>query len=326
MKLKQIIEKVKNTEPLSLHTKNDVLQINAKYGSQGQILGYEIIIRITMKCNLDCQFCFVSNRIEIKEKWVDNLIDSLKDLNLKDSNIVLSGGEPTLYPKYFEMLEKLKSTGAHLVTQTNAVVFSRNKFFNKLNLKSHSFFISFPSAVEDEYNNITNSNHYRDFVEAVKKLSKHYNVSLNYVLYKGNYKSFEKSMELIYKNFNLENTRLVISNLGMLSKFEHFDKLTKYTNIINKIREPLSLYNGKINFGFTVSGGCSFPLCILNKIINLEHETFFKAIEENIGFKNFDKQFYKNEKCLCCKYNKYCQGFPAEYIKKFGDEEIQEII
>jgi len=190
-------------------------------------------------------------------------------------------------------------------------------------MEDHSFFVSFPSPIEEEYNYITNSSLYKDFFIGVRKLSQRYNVSLNYVLYKENYESFEKALSLVYNHFNFKNIRLVISNLGMLSKFDHINKLAKYSDIIECIREPISLYNDYINIRFTVTGGCSFPLCILNKIISVENETFFKAIKENIGFDNFEKQFFKSKKCFNCNYNDYCQGFPSEYIKMFGKNEIK---
>lgn len=325
MNIKKIVAKIRNKEPLVLRTKNDVLQINAKYDSQDQILGYEIIIRVTYKCNLNCRFCFIPYKFEVKEKWIERLLHAFKNIELEGSNVILSGGEPTLYPRYFEMLEKLKYSGTSVITQTNAVLFSKDTIFKKLNMKNHSFFISFPSPFENEYNYITNSNQFKNFLKGVRKLSQNYNISLNYVLYKENYRSFAAALDLVFKNFNLKNTRIAISNLGMLSKFDHTDKLAKYTDIIDTIRGPIYSYKNKINIGFTVSGGCSFPLCVLNKIIPLKHEAFFKAVEDNIGFKNFEKQFYKNKKCLSCNYIEYCQGFPAEYIKKFGDMEIEPI-
>lgn len=94
---------------------------------------------------------------------------------------------------------------------------------------------------------------------------------------------------------------------------------------MNEIKEPISQFKDCIAIGFTFSGGCSFPLCMLRNVINFKEEVSFKAMEDNIGFKNFEKQFYKNKSCLSCRYNTYCQGFPTEYIKSYGEKEIHAI-
>lgn len=316
---------MKNMEPLSLRTKNDLLQINAKYEKNNQVLGYEIIIRITYRCNLNCEFCFVDHKTSsFSNERMDILIDELKKLDMRKNRIVLSGGEPTLHPKYFQYIDKLKETNSKIITQTNAIVFSNPKNLKSLN-ENNQFFISFPSPIENEYNKITDSKQFKNFLTGASNLSQNHFIELNHVIYRNNYKSFEELLCLVKERFNLYNTRLLISNLGLLNKFDHKGKLVKYSKIIKEIKGPYKKHKDEINIGFTISGGCSFPLCILKKITPLEGKDYFKANKSMISFESFTKQFYKNKKCLYCEYNSFCQGFPGIYVEKFGDEEIEPI-
>lgn len=72
-------------------------------------------VDVCYHCNYDCDYC--GNRTLITKKHercidIDGLVRKLDELNKirpNELHILLSGGEPTLHPQLFDLLEKLKS-------------------------------------------------------------------------------------------------------------------------------------------------------------------------------------------------------------------------
>lgn len=75
------------------------------------------------KCNYDCYFCGDENKLG-KVGWADletnkAIVDSIVASATKPLWIQLTGGEPTLYPKFLELVTYMKSKGAMVRVITN---------------------------------------------------------------------------------------------------------------------------------------------------------------------------------------------------------------
>ena len=326
MKLSELLKKIEHKKLVVFHTPNDFLQINAAY-SDGKIRGYEIVIRITEKCNLGCEYCFVDHKKKyISEKNLDYFFEMVRKTNLSGSILVFSGGEPTIHPKLIEYIHSAEKSNAKIRIQTNAVLFSKIELIDKLEkIANVDFFVSLPSSNEYKYNNITNSREFFRAVEGIRNISKEHKVIINHVLYKKNYEELGQLFELAIKEFNRENVEILISNIGLTNKFEADDKLEKYRKIISIIKNPIEKYRSKIKIGFTMSGGCSFPFCILNSLGIDKKENLFKANINIISTDLLERQFYKKKTCKQCKYDEYCQGFLKEYVELFGNDELEPV-
>ncbi len=76
------------------------------------------------KCNYDCPFCGDENKkglvgwsdFETNKKIVDSIAASCKDSNYW---IQITGGEPTLYPKFIELLKYMREKGAWISVISN---------------------------------------------------------------------------------------------------------------------------------------------------------------------------------------------------------------
>ena len=84
------------------------------------------VFSITNDCNLNCPICFTYNRpdqkyfksIEDTQKIIQHILKREKEVQL----INLTGGEPTLHPQLFEILETCKQQGIPRVTMnTNGI-------------------------------------------------------------------------------------------------------------------------------------------------------------------------------------------------------------
>ena len=69
-------------------------------------------ITLTRKCNLRCNFCYAKKTEYIENDIIDyddlkKVIDFCDEARVK--YIVFTGGEPTLYPQIFDILEYIKT-------------------------------------------------------------------------------------------------------------------------------------------------------------------------------------------------------------------------
>jgi len=94
------------------------------------------VFSITNDCNLDCPICFTFNRPD--KKYYKSVEDTEKILNqvfkttINKQLINLTGGEPTLHPELFKILELCKSKGIERITMnTNGLKLTTNSDFAK---------------------------------------------------------------------------------------------------------------------------------------------------------------------------------------------------
>lgn len=100
------------------------------------------IIEITDRCNLTCPTCYAGSSptygrhrtLEEVKKMLDTIV-----ANEKEPDVVqISGGEPTLHPRFFEILDYAKSLPIkHLMLNTNGIEIAKDFEFAK-RLKSYS--------------------------------------------------------------------------------------------------------------------------------------------------------------------------------------------
>jgi MoaA/NifB/PqqE/SkfB family radical SAM enzyme len=123
------------------------------------IKGYDGFVRIypTLKCNLRCTYCanecHKNNGEDKKGEYeeVDFRIwaDALKKIG---HPIIITGGEPTLYPQLIELLNALSSSKLMVKLYTN-LVWSReftNKFITKMKNENVTLFVSYHSLVSPQ--------------------------------------------------------------------------------------------------------------------------------------------------------------------------------
>lgn len=324
MNLNKVKLSIKNKKHISLHLFDDFLQINSKYIG-GKVVGYEIILRITHNCNITCEYCPVSlNKGYYNLEFIKQVISYI---NFNHCELMISGGEPSIHPDFFDLLQYLNSTNFKRIgVQTNAIIFCEKNNIRKINFSKVLFFVSLSSASKKEYGENTNSAFYDQAVNGIKNLTKEGLTIINYVVYKNSYKSIRQLFDLRKNVFNPSNTLINFSNLLIPHAFEYKNKLVRYNEIFLKLKKYLNKNKNNSFIQFTTSGPCSFPLCVLSIIINDIKCDLFKVNNDLVSIGKLEKQFYKNNLCSKCNYNDYCQGFLKEYVELYGDSEIKPIL
>jgi hypothetical protein len=95
------------------------------------------VVTITSACNLDCPICYVHNKNDDAYHMpVEDFAAILEHLRTDHGGeldiINLTGGEPTLHPRLFELLELAKAAGIHRVTVcSNGIRLAKDEAFVK---------------------------------------------------------------------------------------------------------------------------------------------------------------------------------------------------
>jgi uncharacterized radical SAM superfamily Fe-S cluster-containing enzyme len=92
------------------------------------------IIEINDECNLNCPVCFAQSSTKRNERrtlsQVEAMLDALVAAEGEPDLVQISGGEPTIHPEFFEILDAAKRRPIrHLMVNTNGVRIARDPAF-----------------------------------------------------------------------------------------------------------------------------------------------------------------------------------------------------
>ena len=107
-------------------------------GDQVENHSCNMLIEITQSCNLTCPTCYAGsspqNKSFMSVEQFTTTIDGLLEKGKGDADLIqLSGGEPTIHPEFFEILEIALDRGIKQVyINTNAIKLSRREFAERV--------------------------------------------------------------------------------------------------------------------------------------------------------------------------------------------------
>lgn len=90
----------------------------------------ELFIDITGKCNQNCNVCYSKNLLKSKDISLDYFKDVCALLTTP-TDLIFVGGEPTLHPKLFDLIEIANNMDHTVVLSTNGKKFAEDKEYTK---------------------------------------------------------------------------------------------------------------------------------------------------------------------------------------------------
>lgn len=253
------------------------------------------------------------------QSLVKRIEKSEKEIKKKYDSIYLSGGEPTLHPRFLELLEfisklfpeqkiKLLTNGRRFIYKDFAknVLNITNNLDIELsiygaNKKNHEIVTRALGSFEQTVHGLENLLNYR---------KKDQLINVRFIITKLSYKSLEEFLEMMKKRF------LSIDRI-MLIFWEVENQAVKNIKAVKVTYNQVSPYLGKI---YPLLGNFKeirlyhFPLCTLS-------EKFWPYV-----WRTLDKDgVIFNSSCAKCQYRKYCLGIPKEYSKHMGIKEFKPI-
>lgn len=300
-----------------------------------------INLEICNKCNLKCLHCFYKDKINKNEMSLEKINFIIKKLPHLD-NVVITGGEPLLHSKIYQVLELFgKSNKITFIITTNGTVFDKEilSLFRKYcNIKFQVSLDSSNAAINDI---IRGKNSYEKVLDNLNQLSTidsnrvrlHMTVNaLNYANIKEVY-DFGKQLNIIPEFTFVAKMGNAIDNWNIL-KMSDAQKLFVYSTISElyncdriNLRPPSVVKGCTFDESYTVntSGNiyvCSyFPYDYIGNIFSQSTGEIQKNHQNNElinKIKLWQTKVY-NKHCIKCSIRHKCsQGCYGSYISNLN--------
>lgn len=291
-------------------------------------------IHLTDTCNNSCRFCVVNSYQGNPEKVNMKVVEKFLRMNADKGHewVNIHGGEPTIVPELFNILEKIKELGyPHISIQTNGRAFHDLEFAKEtVNRGVDLFVISLhgqDAAMHDYFTQVEGS-----FDEAVagikniKRLGK--KVRTNTCVCKQNIDHLE---EIVNLSLDIGTDHINISNLHTTGKaYENFNEVVPtLTDALPAVKRAVDavVKRGKV---VTLEG---YPKCVLGDYAKymidwneVNYKLLFRRIilDDYAAFMEKENK-HQSKKCKSCILQKECGGLYKEYEMFYGSDEIAPI-
>jgi MoaA/NifB/PqqE/SkfB family radical SAM enzyme len=163
-----------------------------------------IHIDITHRCNENCIHCLVNkDRKEIRFEAMKKIIHEAADLGF--TNLSFSGGEPTLHPDFWEILELARDYGFYFTLFTNGINFDKNAIERLMSFYPEKVRISLYSMEPDIHDLITKiSGSFKKTILTILRMKENgIRLFINCPVMNTNYENFRAVADFCYEH-NLE--------------------------------------------------------------------------------------------------------------------------
>jgi 7,8-dihydro-6-hydroxymethylpterin dimethyltransferase len=212
------------------------------------------IIEITDRCNLTCPTCYAgSSPTHGRHRTFDEvktMLDTIVE-NEKEPDVVqISGGEPTLHPNFFEILDYAKTLPIkHVMVNTNGLLIAKDYEFAK-RLKSYApdfeIYLQFDSFKEEALVTLRGANLKKIREQAIANLNKvNLSTTLVVTLKKGlNDNEIGEIIEYALQQKCVRGVTFQPTQIaGRLVNFNHETDRITLTEVRRKILEQTDIFN-----------------------------------------------------------------------------------
>ena len=204
-------------------------KMNVKKGDK------KVILELLSSCNLNCSYCFyrTSNRFHstnfLSKKEIFALIDKM--VRERINKLVLTGGEPTLYPDFIEISEYAMLKMPKVTICANGVILD-NKLEDKIvKLNFSTYTVSIDSHIVKMHDKLRGrKGAFKKTVAFIKKLKlNNKNVSIHITIHPENINHIEETINFC-KGFSKE---IVVSSIYHNKLSEHDEPKGYSLKLIN---------------------------------------------------------------------------------------------
>jgi MoaA/NifB/PqqE/SkfB family radical SAM enzyme len=283
------------------------------------------LIRLTSSCNQQCLFCNFTEDVQ-PLSWPELKSDLDAIIKSGDTEIIFSGGEPTVYPDILTAINHAQKLGFELVElQTNGLLLAKPENVKKFKQAGlNSTFIGLHSAEAKIYDELTGvKGGFKLVIKALEILLKAgIKVRINVVINQKNYQHLLELTQYIHRNFPgiesidysfIVSQGKVLTNRGLVPK------------ISEVIPYLVSAYQycqeNKIKFNNPM---CGIPVCFISEFKNnsIEYLNLKRGGQSDFSEKNALNKV-KLAKCQTCSEAKFCTGIWRGYINLNGEDEFK---
>lgn len=332
------------------------MKLEEKIIARASKLGIPVFstFELTPLCNLACEMCFIS--MSMKDIQKQNGVKSLafwlqqaRELREMGSLfLLLTGGEPFLYPEFNELYIALKNMGFIITINSNGTCFTNEQIEILTEYRPRCINITLYGSSDETYRkNCHNAHGYTQCIENIKKLKAYnLNIKLNYSVTELNVNDFEEIVKISEElNIPLETNSYMFpftrsvrgkiindvrlsaacgGKINALTKLpEKKDKYKAYRSmLLNKIeREAMSMHTISLSCHAGSSSlwinwqGIMTP-CVMMEVpsIDLQKQSIKEGWEK---LKQECKTLTEFTDCIGCKLRPLCQVcYASAYLEK----------
>lgn len=212
------------------------------------------IVEITDRCNLTCPTCYAGSSptfgrhrtLEEVKKMLDTIVENEKEPDV----VQISGGEPTIHPDFFEILDYAKTLPIkHLMLNTNGIEIAKNFDFAK-RLKTYmpdfEIYLQFDSFRDEVLQSLRGASLNKIRKQAIENLNKlNLSTTLVVTLQKGlNDDEIGEIIEFALKQKCIRGVTFQPTQIaGRLENFDHETDRITLTEVRRKILEQSKYFN-----------------------------------------------------------------------------------
>lgn len=274
-------------------------------------------------CNNNCSWCYAKNTLHSKKVMDFNkakiAVDELKKRGVK--KIVLIGGEPTIYPYFFDMISYIHERDIKVVVASNGRLFKNIEFAQKAkDAGVDRIDVSIKAIDEDAYFANTNAYGLREMILGYHNLkSVGIKTSASYVIVNNSKDEFDRLIDfLVAENFSSISLQFVKPVLSLESKepIIDFNKMGKFVEYI---------YEKMERTGLKYALEIPFPICLIdesifNKLVAGKHVTNCCHVPKGSCI-NFDESF---RVLPCNHFAEFPFSEPVDFERTNSLDEIME--
>ncbi|MGB0589392.1 MAG: radical SAM protein [Myxococcota bacterium] len=285
------------------------------------------IIRLGFRCNQDCAFCWQSRSwpepdTATCKAWIDAFASQ------GVTNLIFSGGEPTLYKSLPALITHAAQThGMEVGLETNAIRFRKASYLSDLMARGMSkALISLHSADPRTSDKMTRApGTWEGTVAGTEAaLEAGLLVALNCVVDRDNVDTLKAHAEFIVRRFasraDAAIHQVIYSHPSSAWDGAHYAE--KQVSLERVRPSLLAACTTLLDAGLTVStgGSCGFPPCIVAEEPRLQmHSRASDFATADLSGRDF------GEACSDCARRPMCLGVRREYLERFGERGLRTL-
>lgn len=294
----------------------------------------QFYIAPTYRCNNRCPMCGVFNTKKDSD-WKYTLIELKEEIERKKIGkgdiVIVSGGEPTIYQYFFEMLKYLNEKKARITIFSNGRAFKNEEFVKKFcECEYENILIPLFGSNAEIHEKLTGAEgSFEDTIKGLKNLDIFdLPYSIKTVVMKDNYKDLQNWAKLVTDTFT---NSLMISIHGLHLQGEA-PKIAKQLYIrhnlaakyVENALDVLISKNQNAKIGIS-----AFPLCTIdpiywkyNMVSDIQEYTAISEDSKDIKETNRKNYVERPNQCQNCQVKSNCEWPWRMYQKLFGLEYI----
>lgn len=293
------------------------------------------------RCNVDCVFCSHTVRMErFGEKIIpiDEVVAKLKDKRAEGFNhVTFTGGEPTLYPHFAELLKICRLMGFRTRTVSNGWSFSVEKYAKKVLPHLDELCLSIHGATEESHDEMTGVTggylRMKGALETIQRLKPDLQVIANAVATTRNVDQLAAIAAWV-RQYPVVGEYWISTLVAQGAGADRFKELAIKNKSVLALAREIGAAAGRLPVRFY-----GFPLCVLGDHRDQSTDVgrnpsiaIYRGQKKDGRFdlrelesKRSDPPKVKTEKCRACVLASACGGLWRAYYRLFGDAELETV-